>query len=98
MIETIERQLSEVPYFRKSENEANLIDEDKLQFASLTNLGADSEFAKLDNRIHMSGGSTSIPTHSMKNVVKTNSYLLSPKFTEQDESGRLEQWKWARNF
>ncbi|KAL4238593.1 hypothetical protein ACF0H5_003300 [Mactra antiquata] len=53
MIETIERQLSEVPYFRTSEDEANLIDEDKLQFAPLTNLDAESEFAKLDNRIHM---------------------------------------------
>lgn len=30
-------------------------------------------------------------------MVKTNRYLLSHKFTERDESGRLEQWKRARN-
>jgi len=54
------------------------MDKDYLQFAAENNLDTESEFVKLDNRIHMSGGSTSVATYSTINIVITNRYILSP--------------------
>ncbi|QQP51547.1 Hypothetical protein FKW44_012954, partial [Caligus rogercresseyi] len=51
-------------------------------FVPLTNLGCESEFAKLDVRIEASGGSTSVHTHSRKNVVTTNRLLTDPSFSK----------------
>ena len=70
---------------------------EKLQYAPLTNLGCESEFAKFDNRIKVSGGSTSISTHSMKNIVVTNGLLIDPDFVNKPELERRQRWKWARN-
>ena len=42
-------------FFSEGNDDANAIDEEKLKYAPLTNLGCESEFAKLDNRIVMSG-------------------------------------------
>ena len=50
----------------------------KLEYAPLTNLGCESEFAKLDVRIMASGGSTIVQTHSRKNIVTTNRLLIHP--------------------
>ena len=44
----------------------------------------------------MSGGSNIVQTHSRKNIVMTNKILVDSTFTEQSESERKEQWKWAR--
>ena len=93
VIDTIQRQLSEMPFFTTDEAD---IDETKLEFAPLTNLGCESEFAKLDNRISMSGGSTSVQTHSRKNIVKSNQLLVDSSFIQQSEKEREKRWKWAR--
>ena len=79
MIETLERQLFEMDFFQNSD-EAGPANSDvyKLEYAPLTNLGCESEFAKLDVRIVASGGSTTIQTHSRKNIVTTNRLLIHP--------------------
>lgn len=41
----------------------------KVEYAPLTNLGSESEFAKLDNRVKISGGTTSIQTLSRKTLL-----------------------------
>ena len=91
---TINRQLSEMPFF--DEREESLVDVSKLAYAPLTNLGCESEFAKLDNRIIISGGSTSIETLSRKNVILTNRLLVDPTFTQQSSDDKRSRWKWAR--
>lgn len=66
-IDTLERQLSQMDFGSTlGEGTASTIDEAKLEYAPLTNLGCEGEFAKLDNRIKFSGGSTTIVTHSRK--------------------------------
>jgi len=62
VIDAVERQLAEVPFFSGNSN----IDEAKLQFTPITNLRAEGEFAKLDNRILISGGNTSVKCHGQK--------------------------------
>jgi len=62
VIDTVERQLAEVPFFNGNSN----IGEAKLQFAPVTSLGAESELAKLDNRISVSGWNTSVKCHGQK--------------------------------
>ena len=68
-----------------------------LKAAPLTNLGCESEFAKFDNRIRASGGSTSIETLSKKNIVLTNKYLVDSGFSAQTQEEKLKQWSWARS-
>ena len=78
------------------EREESLVDVSKIAYAPLTNLGCESEFAKLDNRISISGGSTSIETLSRKNVILTNRLLVDPTFTQQSSDEKRSRWKWAR--
>ena len=92
-VETLKRQLNEMDYFDDEVNSE--IDQEKLKFAPLTNLGCESEFAKLDNRVKISGGSTSIRTHSMKTIVATNRLLVSSDFLEKTDAEKRQQWKWA---
>ena len=96
VIDTLERQLSEMAFFRSGEGMDVEIDEDKMEFAPLTNLGCESEFAKLDVRIVASGGSTSVQTHSRKNIVTTNRLLSDPSFTTLSNAEKRNKWKWAR--
>lgn len=98
-LDTLNRQLSQMTYFTASPNDTSTestIDEVKLQHAPLTNLGCESEFAKLDNKIRVSGGSTSVPTYSRKNVISTNGLLVDSEFVNMPEEERLKRWKWAR--
>ena len=66
--EAIIRQLNVMPFFKEdfeeSEEAAN-----KRSKAVLTNLGAESEFATLDNDLRKVGGSTSLNTISNKHVI-----------------------------
>jgi len=55
VMDTLERHLSEMEYFNKEEIDPEF--EERLQKAPLTNLGCESAFAKLDNRIKVSWGS-----------------------------------------
>lgn len=61
----------------------------KLEYAPLTNLGCEGEFAKLDNRLKIRGGSTSVQMLSRKNVIKTNSLLVDSEFTELSDTERV---------
>ncbi|KAK6194846.1 hypothetical protein SNE40_000386 [Patella caerulea] len=72
-------------------------DLNKLEFAPLTNLGCESQFAKLDNRVRYSGGMTCIATHSKKNIVATNGLLVSDQFLAMDDVEKKRKWKWARS-
>ena len=94
VIETVERQLSEVSFFSGDTS----IDETKLQYAPLSNLGTEGEFAKLDNRIAVTGGTTSVKCHGQKNIISTNRLLVDPSFErkQMSEEHRMREWKWAR--
>ena len=65
----------------------------------LTNLGYESEYAKLDNRKSFSGGSTSIATHSRKNIVATKKkgFLDDSSFTEIRNFDKTQKRKWGKN-
>ena len=59
--------------------------------APLTNLGGESEFAKLDNRLKVCGGSTSFQTLSQKNLVVTNAYPVGSYFMDKNgDEKRME--------
>lgn len=94
--DTLKRQLSEMDYFEVGDV-VSMPDEVKLQYAPLTNLGCESEFAKLDNRVRVSGGMTSVSTHSKKNIVATNGLLVDSGFLNKTESEKKLKWKWGRN-
>lgn len=89
VIETVERQLSEVSFVWTDKN----VDVDALKQAPLTNLGCESEFAKFDNRIRVCGGSTSVSTLSRKNVVVTNGLLVDSRFEGKSLSEKKSSWK-----
>jgi len=91
VLDALDRQLSEMDFFAGQGS-----DDVKLKHAPLTNLGCESEFAKLDNRITFSGGSTTVRTHSRKNVVSTDKLLKDSSFTDLSEDEKLKKWKWAR--
>ena len=93
VITSVERQINMVPYFKNEENSVDVI---KLECAPLTNLGCESEFAKFDYRVKVSGGSTSIQTHSKKNIVATNGLLIDSSFENMSEEGKMQEWSWAR--
>ena len=103
-LDTLHRQLSEMPFFTSiiednSEDDAlnndSLNNESKLLYAPISNLGCESEIAWLDNRLKMSGGTTSVTTLSRKKVISTNSLLTGEDFPSTNAERRHE-WKWAR--
>ena len=62
----------------------------------LTNLGCESESAKLDNCMKICGGTTSLQILSLKNVVTTNAYLVDSYFMDKDNDEKRRECKWAR--
>ena len=84
--------------FFKNSDEAGPANSDvsKLEYAPLTNLGCEYEFAKLDVRIAASGGSITVQTHSRKNIVTTNRLLTDPSFSELGSTEKQQKWKRAR--
>ena len=63
-------EIEEMAYFYDDENRTPETDS-KLKHASLTNLGVETKFAKLDNCLKVSGGTTSVETLSRKDTVAT---------------------------
>ena len=95
----VKRQLNEMSFFGDISGKKDKLsqpDSEKLEHATLTNLGCEGEFAKLDNRVKVSGGSTSVETHCRKNIVSTNNFLVDTSFTELSDEYKRKQWKWAR--
>ena len=54
-------------------------------------LGCESEIGKLDNQLHVSGGSATVQTLSMENIVSTNKLLSDQSFKELSEDEEMEQ-------
>ena len=61
--------------------------------AEITNLGCESQFAKMDQRINVTGGSTSVQTLSRKNVVATNAYLVDSTYVQMGAKEKRPKWK-----
>ena len=74
-------------------NSTSTYDDEKLQFAPLTNSGAESRFAQLDVKVKFSGGSAKLDTLSDKQIVGVNKYLIQPGVIETAS----EQFKWAHS-
>ena len=89
VVETIERQPSHMRYFNQSGSQAKM-DNEKLKH-SLENLGAESQFAKLENRIAVCRGLASVLSYSRRNVIATNRLLVDTEVTEKYEAE--ERWK-----
>ena len=95
VVDSLERQLSEMAFFQSEETRATVVDEAKMKFAPVTNLGYETEFAKLDVCIVASGGSTSVQTHSCKNIITTNSLLSDLSFRMLSDTEKRQKFKWA---
>ena len=95
VLDTLHRQLKEVSYFSQEESITEEAEE-KMKYVPLSNLGCEGEFAKLDNRLKVSGGTVPVETLSRKNVIATNAFLVDSSFAELSADERKQQWKWAR--
>ena len=78
--------------FEESEEAAN-----KQSKAVLTNLGAESEFATLDNDLRKVGGSTSLNTISNKHVIAKNELFKKKRQIFLSQKEKEAKWNWARN-
>ncbi len=47
--------------------------------------------------VRVSGGMTSVSTHSKKNIVATNDLLVDSEFLNKTESKKKLKWIWGRN-
>ena len=92
-IEGLERQIADVPFLTK---ECSSDEDKKLMYPPISNLGCESKIGWLDNRLKISGGTTSVNTLSNKNIVATNKYLISEEFVGLTEEERKKEWKWSR--
>jgi len=80
VIDSLHRQLSEMKFFSEIPGVPNAEGTEdmpspnysKMELAPVTNLGCESEFARLDNRIKVSGGTESVMSMSRKNIIATN--------------------------
>jgi len=101
VVTSITRQLSCMPYFDEGVEdddyeERNMVEE-QMRWAPLTNLGCESKMAWLDNRIKVSGGSTSVQTLSEKSIVKHNEYFSNPDFDGLSSQSKLALWRFGRS-
>ena len=92
IVDAVKNQLSKTDYFTRPDEEVSK----DMKYAPLTNLGCESEFSKLDHRIKVSRGSTSIQTLSRKNLLVSAGLLVDSEFESQTEDDRNSRWKWAR--
>ena len=88
-IEGLERQIADVPFLTK---ECSSDEDKKLMYAPISNLGCESKIGWLDNRLKISGGTTSVNTLSNKNIVATNKYLISDEFEGLTDEERKKEW------
>ena len=100
--DTLKRQLGEMEFFSPiinptSSSSQTISENPKMEHAEITNLGCESQFAKMDQKLHVTRGSTSVQTLSRKNVVATKAYLVDSTCVEMDEKDKRSKWKWARH-
>ena len=94
VIDTIQRQIAQVHYLKQNEDSG--VNVQAFKSAPITNLGCESEFAKFDNRVKSTGGSTSVQTHSRKTIIATNRFLVNTNFNQKSNMEKKDDWKWAR--
>ena len=91
--EALEHQISYMSFYNDELDEST---QDKLTQAPLTNLGAESEFASLDNDLHRVGGATSLKTVSQKHIISRNKLFTKDRWTELSQKEKRASWNWAR--
>ena len=74
---TLERQLAKVSFYTGEMSEDQVA---KLPQAVLTNCGAESNFASLDNDLKKTGNSTKLSTVSEKHVIAQNQLHTSEEW------------------
>ena len=68
-----------------------------MKWAPLTNLGCESKMGWLDNRIKVSGGSTTVHTLSHKSIVAHNGFLSADVFQDLSPEEKLVLWRFGRS-
>lgn len=82
IIETLKCQLGEMKIFTPAIEMMPATDDEVLQvnpkmnYAPLTNLGSENEFAMFDNHLKVSRGTSSVTALLRKNLVARNAYLV----------------------
>ena len=97
VIDSLKRQMSVVKFLSEPEENIDPVVLAKMVAAPLGNLGCESNFARLDNRLKTCGGSASLETPSMKAVIHQNGYFSSEEFKAMGLEKRMEVWDWAKN-
>ena len=97
IVTAIRRQLAVMPFFTDEDGEGDDITEELMKWAPLTNLGCESKMGWLDNRIKVSGGSTTVHTLSHKSIVAHNGLLSADEFQDLSPEEKLVLWRFGRN-
>jgi hypothetical protein len=97
IVTAIRRQLAVMPFFTDEDGEGDDITEELMKWAPLTNLGCESKMGWLDNRIKVSGGSTTVHTLSHKSIVAHNGFLSADVFQDLSPEEKLVLWRFGRS-
>jgi hypothetical protein len=96
IVDSLQRQMKVVKFFTEPSDEMDPGILEKMKAATLGNLGCESQFARLDNRLRSCGGAPSLSTLSMKAVVHQNGYFNSEAFKSLSTFERMDLWAWAK--
>ena len=90
-------QLNSMKFYREGESVSDKTLENMKKSNVLTNLGAESKFAELDNRLKVFGGTKSLETLSNKDKISSNKLFTSDSWKEKSDLERKAKWRWAHN-
>jgi hypothetical protein len=94
----MEHQMEYMPYLKKNvEGPENETLSEKMQYAPISNLGAESDFAKVGNALKRSGGSTSLETISNRHLISENKLFQRENWNTKSDEEKNKKWNWARN-
>ena len=90
----LERQLPCMSFFTEGDSDPSV--EQKRKYAVLTNLGAESDFAALDNKLRRLGGSTTLQIISNKHIIRTNKLFSKERWAQLPDQEKRKKWSWVR--
>jgi hypothetical protein len=90
----IEHQVDYMPFLKGVENE---VWSEKINYAPISNLGAESDFAKVGNALKRTGGSTRLETTGNQHLISENKLFQRNGWKIKSENEKKKKWSWARN-
>ena len=93
--EALKRQMARMAFLSGESLVKN--EEEKLNMAVITNLGAESDFAQVDNDCRRLDSPTSLKTISNKHIIQANKMYCKDRWLELSAMEKKTKWQWTRN-